>query len=114
MNYFEIILNLIFNLDPTERTKIIDSLRTSGGFARDIMPMRKEQNQSQSSSETRDQQFIENQQSHKLKMFKIPSIKKQKKILCLDLDETLVHSTPQSYRRHDFSVEVMIDKHVCL
>lgn len=38
----------------------------------------------------------------------------QKKILCLDLDETLVHSTPQPFRRHDFSVEVVMDKHTCL
>jgi TFIIF-interacting CTD phosphatase-like protein len=39
---------------------------------------------------------------------------KTKKTLVLDLDETLVHSTSQSYTRYDFTVEVMIDKQLCL
>ncbi|KAI8928527.1 NLI interacting factor-like phosphatase-domain-containing protein [Entophlyctis helioformis] len=39
---------------------------------------------------------------------------RKKKTLVLDLDETLIHSTSRGSRRHDFMVEVLIDKHVCL
>ncbi|KAH6561767.1 hypothetical protein BASA50_009064 [Batrachochytrium salamandrivorans] len=40
--------------------------------------------------------------------------RKQKKTLVLDLDETLIHSTSRGSRRHDFIVEVLVDKHACL
>eukprot|EP00842_Homolaphlyctis_polyrhiza_P004384 jgi/Hompol1/4947/HPOL_004047-RA len=37
-----------------------------------------------------------------------------KKTLVLDLDETLIHSAMGGSRRHDFAVEVLMDKHICL
>ena len=38
----------------------------------------------------------------------------KKKILVLDLDETLVHSSSRGSRYHDHVIEVLIEKHVCL
>ncbi|KAI8901777.1 NLI interacting factor-like phosphatase-domain-containing protein [Globomyces pollinis-pini] len=37
-----------------------------------------------------------------------------RKTLVLDLDETLVHSNLDGFGSHDFLVEVLLDKHVCL
>ena len=45
------------------------------------------------------------------------SAPKKKKLLILDLDETLVHSTSKGSRYHDKNchlIEVLIEKHVCL
>lgn len=45
------------------------------------------------------------------------SAPKKKKLLVLDLDETLVHSTSKGSRNHDKNctlIEVLIEKHVCL
>ena len=42
------------------------------------------------------------------------SAPKKKKILVLDLDETLIHSTSKGSKNHDHLIEVLIDKHVCL
>ena len=45
------------------------------------------------------------------------SAPKKKKLLVLDLDETLVHSTSRGSRYHDKNchlIEVLIEKHVCL
>lgn len=39
---------------------------------------------------------------------------KKKKILVLDLDETLIHSTSKGSKNHDHLIEVLVDKHVCL
>jgi CTD nuclear envelope phosphatase 1 len=41
-------------------------------------------------------------------------VPKKKKILVLDLDETLIHSSTQGSRYHDHVIEVMVDKHICL
>jgi CTD nuclear envelope phosphatase 1 len=38
----------------------------------------------------------------------------KKKVLVLDLDETLVHSTMKSTFKSDFQVEVLLDKRQCL
>lgn len=40
--------------------------------------------------------------------------RKEKKILVLDLDETLIHSTSRGSRNHDYMIEVLVDKHICL
>jgi TFIIF-interacting CTD phosphatase-like protein len=45
------------------------------------------------------------------------SAPKKKKLLVLDLDETLVHSTSKGSRHHDKNctlIEVLIEKHSCL
>lgn len=45
------------------------------------------------------------------------SAPKKKKLLILDLDETLVHSTSKGSRNHDKNcklIEVLNEKHVCL
>ncbi|KAJ3122705.1 Nuclear envelope morphology protein 1 [Nowakowskiella sp. JEL0407] len=36
------------------------------------------------------------------------------KTLVLDLDETLIHSSSRGSRNHDHTIEVLVDKHVCL
>jgi hypothetical protein len=96
MDYFVIIMEILFNISPPARTHLISRLKRNALLIRNGDPP---------------ENTIDHQ---KLKIFKLPSVTPTKKILCLDLDETLVHSTPQSYRRHDFSVEVLIDKHACL
>jgi len=40
--------------------------------------------------------------------------RKEKKVLVLDLDETLIHSTSRGSRNHDYMIEVLLDKHICL
>ncbi|ORX58537.1 hypothetical protein BCR36DRAFT_276372 [Piromyces finnis] len=40
--------------------------------------------------------------------------RKEKKVLVLDLDETLIHSTSRGSRKHDYMIEVLLDKHICL
>jgi len=37
-----------------------------------------------------------------------------RKVLVLDLDETLIHSTSRGSRNHDHVIEVLVDRHVCL
>jgi CTD nuclear envelope phosphatase 1 len=62
-------------------------------------------------------QEIESKQLCKIK--RTPSLalrkkKKEKKVLVLDLDETLIHSTSRGSRNHDYMIEVLLDKHICL
>jgi hypothetical protein len=37
-----------------------------------------------------------------------------RKVLVLDLDETLIHSTSRGSKNHDHVIEVLVDRHVCL
>jgi len=62
-------------------------------------------------------QEIESKQLCKIK--RTPSLalrkkRKEKKVLVLDLDETLIHSTSRGSRNHDYMIEVLLDKHICL
>ncbi|RKO97834.1 hypothetical protein CXG81DRAFT_14814 [Caulochytrium protostelioides] len=44
----------------------------------------------------------------------LPPVRRRRKTLVLDLDETLIHSTARSARGYEHTIEVMLGKHVCL
>ncbi|KAI8916367.1 NLI interacting factor-like phosphatase-domain-containing protein [Gorgonomyces haynaldii] len=97
---FDILVN-----DPTEKQTLMKQWRQSLTFKE---PQRRE-----------DEYTTDTDTEHELRrrrsrISRPISQSRPKKTLVLDLDETLVHSTSQGYKRHDFTVEVMVDKHVCL
>lgn len=55
---------------------------------------------------------VEDAHLYAVKLFFSPP--KKKKVLVLDLDETLVHSTSKGSRHHDHLIEVLVDQHICL
>jgi len=62
-------------------------------------------------------QDSENKQICKIRRSPSVSVRrkrKEKKVLVLDLDETLIHSTSRGSRNHDYMIEVLVDKHICL
>ncbi|OUM69693.1 hypothetical protein PIROE2DRAFT_37912 [Piromyces sp. E2] len=62
---------------------------------------------------------MENESKQICRVKRSPSVsvrrkRKEKKVLVLDLDETLIHSTSRGSRNHDYMIEVLLDKHICL
>ena len=121
-SFVEAIVHLIIPLDGTRRREIISIWRRRLNFTEDqvqiinpyLVRLLSEESATSDTDAESPEKRIRKRKSRRDVLFKNPRIYRSKKTLVLDLDETLVHATSNATRKHDFTVEVMVDKYVCL